>query len=134
MELPITTPAMLLPAIAILMLGYVNRYLGTANVIRSYRRDHASGFKRSDLDRQLKVLKKRIELSRFMMSFASFALILTFLSMYLLFIEQSEYGQIIFGLSLISMITSILIALYETALSNKSLFMEIEYMTKDKKS
>lgn len=133
MELPITTPALLFPAIAILMLGYINRYIGTANVVRSYRKDHASGYVRKDIKAQLAILRRRLEYSRSMITFAALALILACLSMFLIFISQQLAGEVVFGLSLLSMIISSIISLYETRLSNKSLIMEMDDMLMSEK-
>jgi hypothetical protein len=38
MELTLTTPALLFPAIAILMLGYINRYIGTTTVFETSKK------------------------------------------------------------------------------------------------
>lgn len=128
MELPITTPALLFPAIAILMLGFVNRYVSTAGVIRAYRKDHDSGLTRKDIDAQLDILSKRIELSRQMISFAALALLLACASMFLIYVEIQMIAEIVFGASLLAMIISIFISLYETRLSNRSLLMEIKHL------
>lgn len=128
MEIPITTPALLFPAIAILMLGYINRYIGTANVVRSYRRDHHSGYIRKDMAEQLGILRRRLEHSKTMIGFAALAFILACLSMFFIFIEQQLTGDIVFGLSLLSMIISLITSLYETRLSNRSLIMEMDDM------
>ena len=133
MDLPITTPALLFPAIAILMLGYVNRYIGTANVIRTYRKDQMSGYVREDVIEQLAVLRRRIELSRYMMTFAATALMLACLSMFFIFISQQLTGESIFGLSLTFLIVSVIISMYETSLSNTSLFMEIDDLIAEEK-
>lgn len=126
MSIPITTPALLFPAIAILMLGYVNRYLGTASVIRALKKDYDTGYKRVNVVAQLKILQKRIELSRYMLEVGATALLTACLSMFLIFAEQQTGGEIAFGLSLLAMIISLFLSFYETSLSNKSLLIEIE--------
>ena len=126
MSIPITTPALLFPAIAILMLGYVNRYLGTASVIRALKKDYDTGYKRVNVVAQLKILQKRIELSRYMLEIGATALLAACLSMFLIFAEQQRGGEIAFGVSLIAMILSLFLSFYETLLSNKSLQIEIE--------
>ncbi len=126
MSVPITTPALLFPAIAILMLGYVNRYLGTASVIRALKKDYDTGYKRVNVVAQLKILQKRIELSRYMLEIGATALLAACLSMFLIFAEQQRGGEIAFGMSLIAMILSLFLSFYETSLSNKSLQIEIE--------
>jgi hypothetical protein len=133
MDIPITTPALLFPAIAILMLGYVNRYLGTSSLIRTIKKDYDTGYKRVDITHQLHILARRIELSRHMLSMGSVALMLACLSMFFIFIQQQEFGNKVFGLSIAAMITSILISLYETSLSNKSLLIEIDDIFKKEK-
>jgi hypothetical protein len=126
MNIPITTPALLFPAIAILMLGYVNRYLGTASVIRALKKDYDTGYKRVNVVSQLKILQKRIELSRFMLEIGAIALLAACLSMFLIFAEKQNGGKIVFGMSLISMIMSLFLSFFESSLSNKSLQIEIE--------
>ena len=133
MDIPITTPALLFPAIAILMLGFVNRYQGTANLIRMIKKDYDTGYKRTSIVNQLHILTTRIELSRYMLMIGSMALMLACLSMFLIFIEQQNLGNSAFGLSIAAMIASILISLYETSLSNKSLMIEIDDIFKKEK-
>lgn len=108
------------------MLGYVNRYLGTASVIRALKKDYDTGYKRVNVVAQLKILQKRIELSRYMLEIGATALLAACLSMFLIFAEQQRGGEIAFGMSLIAMILSLFLSFYETALSNKSLQIEIE--------
>lgn len=130
MELSINTPALLFPAIAILTLGYVNRYLGIANVIRSFKKDYDTGYTHTEIISQLVILKKRIELARRMIGIAIIALMLACLSMLFIFINWNTAGMMTFGASVLSMITSMVFSLYETRLSNKSLLIEIDDIMK----
>ncbi|MGK2896610.1 MAG: DUF2721 domain-containing protein [Candidatus Saccharimonadales bacterium] len=125
MEISINTPALLFPAIAILTLGYVNRYLGIAGVIRNFKKDYDSGYIHNDIVVQLDILKKRVQLARNMIGIAIGALMLACLSMFFIFIEWSAAGVVIFGASVLAMILSMLFSLYETTLSNRSLFIEL---------
>lgn len=116
------------------MLGYINRYVGTAGVIRNFKKDYDTGYKHADLRQQLTILKKRIELSRLMITLAATALLLACLSMFLIFENSQTGGKVSFGASLVAMIASILISLYETTLSNRSLIIEInDILRKEKK-
>ena len=126
MAMDINTPALLFPAIAILTLGYVNRYLGTAGVVRTIKKDYDSGYSHTNVVGQLAILKKRIELSRYMISIAISALILACLSMFFIFLDMNSVGIAIFSASVVGMILSMMLSLYETKLSNKSLFIEIQ--------
>jgi len=130
MEINLTIPALLFPAIAILMLGYVNRYIGTASVIRTFKKDYDTGYKHVDVVGQLTVLRTRIQLSRAMLTFSAIALLLACSSMFLVFQDLQYWGKFTFGASLIGMIVSIFLSLYETSLSNKSLIVEINDVLK----
>lgn len=130
MEITLTTPALLFPAIAILMLGYVNRYLGTASVIRTFKKDYDAGYKHIEVVSQINILKKRIELSRQMLTAGILALLFACLSMFLIFAGLQLAGIVIFSLSLIAMIISMFISLYETSLSNKALLIEVNDILK----
>jgi membrane-bound ClpP family serine protease len=126
MEIEPTVPALLFPAIAILMLGYINRYLGAANVVRNFVKDYDTGYKHAHVIEQLNIMRHRLMLFRLMTGTASMALLLACLSMFLIFAEHNDAGTIAFGASLIAMILSIMFALTETALSNRSLNIEIQ--------
>lgn len=128
MNIPITTPALLFPAIAILMLGYVNRSLGAATVIRNFRKDYDSGYIHPQLTEQIEFLSKRIRLFQMMLGLAATALLAACASMFLIYQDFNRAGSIAFGLSLIFMIFSLILSLYETSLSNKSLNIEIDDM------
>jgi len=125
MAIDINTPALLFPAIAILTLGYVNRYIGIAGVIRNFKKDYDTGYVHNDIVVQLDILKKRVQLARNMIGIAIGALMLACLSMFFILIDWNEVGVIVFGVSVLGMILSMLFSLYETRLSNKSLFIEL---------
>lgn len=126
MDLPLTTPALLFPAIAILMLGYINRYQGTASLIRAIKKDYDQGYLRIKIVQQIKILRKRIELLRYMLEIGALSLILACLAMFLIFEGLQTWSQVTFGASLLTMVISLCISLYETALSNKSLLIEVD--------
>ncbi len=126
MNLELSAPALLFPAIAILMLGFINRYVGAATVVRNFAKDYDSNYKHTHVTEQLLIMRKRLTLFQSMISCASVALLLACLSMYLIFAEQNHAGKVSFGASLVAMMTSISIAIYETVLSNRSLNIEIQ--------
>ena len=68
MEIEISTPALLFPAISLLLLAYTNRFLTTGQIIRSIShqaREHSE----LELAGQIKNLKKRLELTKWMQYF-----------------------------------------------------------------
>lgn len=125
MEVELSTPALLFPAIAILTLGYINRYLGTAGVVRSFKKDYDQGHIHNDVVAQLLILRKRINLSRYMLMLSVIGLFLATLSMFFVFESIQSFAKIAFGLSLLAMLASMVLSLYETFLSNRSLDIEI---------
>ena len=128
MELTLTTPALLFPAIAILMLGYINRYISAANVIRTFKKDYDAGYVHTDIVVQIKILRTRVELLRIMLSVAITALMCACVSMFLIFARYQIAGKIVFGASLLGMIVSMILSLFETSLSNKSLHIEMSHI------
>lgn len=126
MELSINAPALLFPAIAILTLGYVNRFISATSVVRNFKKDYDSGYVHNDIVVQLKIMKKRINLLRDMIGIAITALILACISMFCIFLGYHVLGDFVFGLSVICMIVSMAYSLYETSLSNRSLKLEID--------
>lgn len=112
------------------MLGYINRYVSTAGVIRGYKKDHQSGVHRHDIEEQLLILRKRIQLSRYMMTFAASGLFLACISTLLIFVELNNAGAYAFGSAIALMTLSLIVSIYETSMSNKSLLMEIDTIIK----
>lgn len=130
----LTIPALLFPAIAILMLGYVNRYVSAASVVRTFKKDYDSGYKHVDVTKQITIMGQRLQLFKAMVFSAASALLFACLSMFLVFKDLQEVGKFTFGLAIVAMIVSIVFSLYETTLSNKSLMVEIDDILKKEKA
>jgi hypothetical protein len=126
--LELTTPALLFPAIAILMLGFVNRYVAAARVIRTFRKDYDNGYKHVALVRQLKIMQERITLLRLTMAMAALAMLNACLCMLFIYTEHPTLAMFTFGLALGCMILALAASLFETGLSNNSLNIELEDM------
>ena len=67
-ELSLTTPALLFSAISLIMLAYTNRFLAYAAVIRNLHGQYLER-KEASLLRQIKNLKLRLNLTRWMQIF-----------------------------------------------------------------
>ena len=116
----LTTPALLFPAISLLLLAYTNRFLTLAQVIRQMHPGNAGVI--SDLVcRQLGGLKRRIGLIKLMQGFGVMSFILCALSMFVLFIELQTAGKVLFGLSLLTLAVSLIISLLEVMVSTEAL-------------
>ena len=129
MEITLTTPAILFPAVSLLMLAYTNRFLAIASIIRVlHSRYKAEGS--VVVRRQIENLRARLGLIRKMQTFGIMSLFACILSVILLFLGQLVLGEILFGLSLGLMLTSLLYCLMEIYLSGRALEIEMEDMEK----
>jgi hypothetical protein len=128
MELNLTTPALLFPAISLLLLAYTNRFLTLATIIRNlYDRYHS--VPNENLLAQIGNLRYRIYLIRNMQIFGVLSLLFCVISMFALFAGWIAAGQWTFAIALILMIVSMLISLRELQISVGALdllLMELE--------
>lgn len=129
MDLDITTPALLFPAISLLLLAYTSRFLATGQLIRGLSANARDG-KVPKASKQIKNLKRRVELIKVMQILGVLSLFLCTLSMFFLFIKYFNLGNIIFGISLILMCTSLITALAEISISTNAIDMELEGIKK----
>ncbi len=121
----ITTPALLFPAISLLLLAYTNRFLVLAQLIRQL--NHREGDQVRDLaKRQIVNLRQRIVLIRSMQRWGVISFMLCTLSMFGLFLNWELVGQLCFGASLASLLLSLLISLYEIQISCHAINIELE--------
>lgn len=116
MEINITTPALLFPAISLLMLAYTNRFLTLATIIRNLY-DRYGSVPNDNLHGQIKNLRYRTYLIRNMQIFGVLSLLFCMLSMFALFMGYISAGQWAFGLALVLMMFSMLISLRELQIS-----------------
>ncbi len=129
MQIDVTTPALLFPAISLLLLAYTNRFMGITKLIRQLRRK-LNDKNYTQVSRQVANLKYRIKLIIWTQATGVVSLILCTLSMMSQFFEAGMFGYICFALSLILMITSLILSLLEIAISAKALNVELEGMEK----
>jgi len=124
-KLTISTPALLFPAISLLLLAYTNRFLVLAQLIRQLRQmdseeDHAL------IARQISMLRKRILLTKRMQTYGVLSFFVCTLSMFALFLNIERAGAIAFGISLILLSISLLYSLYEIVISTNAINVELE--------
>ena len=123
--LGMTTPALLFPAISLLLLAYTNRFLVIANLIRAlYKQYHetADGIMRA----QIENLQRRIKLIRTMQLFSVVAFICCTLSMGLVLMGSSILAAYVFGTSLALLTTSLVICFVEIYISGGALQLQLE--------
>jgi hypothetical protein len=130
MEITLTTPALLFPAVSLLLVAYTNRFLTLGSRIRTL---HAQYKVNPDeiISGQITILKKRTVMIRNMQALGVGSLFLCVLCMFLLFAGKLFIGKIVFGASLIFMLGSLGISLQEISISVEALNLELSDMEKN---
>lgn len=124
MTISLTTPALLFPAISLLLLAYTNRFLALASLIRNL---HAKYMSEKDLTlkAQISNLKKRVLLIRNMQLLGILSLFFCVVSMFTIYQEYQIVGSIIFGFSLVLLMISLLLSIIEIQISVKALNIQL---------
>ena len=132
MDLTLTTPGLLFPAVSLLLLAYTNRFLTLATIIRSlHDRYHASGDE--NLLAQIDNLRYRIRLIRNMQIYGVLSLIFCVASMFALFAGWMAGGQWSFAFAMILMIASLAVSLRELQISGGALDLLLRDMEEHEK-
>ncbi len=128
MEITFNTPALLFPAISLLLLAYTNRYLALANLIRKLHDEYMRGEKTNHLLQQIKILRTRINMVRQMQALGVFSFLCCVVTMYGVYQQWAELTQFVFAASLLSLLASLVISLLEISQSTKALEWELSDM------
>jgi len=128
MELSVNIPALLFPAISLIMLAYTNRFLALSNRVRVLHDKYLQQEKGTIIFGQIKNLKYRIILIQRMQTYGVATLLLSILCMFFIFIDYQAIAKFIFALSLISFSISIFLSLIEIRLSTKAIELELSDM------
>ena len=121
----LTTPALLFPAISLLLLAYTNRFLVLAQLIRQLH-GQPQAPEQDMIIRQISNLRLRIVLTKAMQGLGVLSFILCSLAMLFLFLNLAGPAQLSFGLSLLLLVLSLLVSLYEIMISTKAIEIELE--------
>src|ERR1700755_1280106 len=98
MEMSINIPALLFPAITLLMLAYTNRFLALSTLIRNLHSKYKQGLEDPDqLRGQIKNLKRRMILIRFMQASGVLSFFFCVLCMLFLFLQYELVANAVFG-------------------------------------
>ena len=125
MEMTVTTPSLLFPAISLLLLAYTNRFVVLANVIRQLSAAKKSA-KEDIIRRQVASLRARLHIIRLMQASGVLSFVVCTLAMFALFLGAVSTGKVLFGLSLVLLVVSLLFSLYEVHISTQAINIEIE--------
>jgi hypothetical protein len=131
-QISINTPALLFPAITLLMLAYTNRFLALANLIRNLHTKYKQVGKESVIIKeQIQNLKKRLILVKQMQASGIISFFLCVLCMLFIFLDYQLLAYSIFGLSLLFLLLSLALSLNEIFISTRALEIELKDMLKN---
>jgi hypothetical protein len=133
MEFTITTPAILFPAISLLLLAYTNRFLALASLVRSLKSQYIESPNPSLLG-QITNLRRRIYLIRNMQGCGILSFFLCVFSMLLLFTERQQIAEYIFALSLLLLLISLYLSFREIQISVEALKIELSDFENERKN
>jgi hypothetical protein len=129
MEMSINTPALLFPAITLLMLAYTNRFLGLASLIRKlHERYRQAPEDREVIKEQIKNLKRRLSLIKQMQAGGITSFFFCVLTMLFFYLDHQVWAFTTFGLSLVLLLVSLIISLNEIFISTRALEIELRDM------
>ena len=124
-RITLATPALLFSAISLLMLAFTNRFLALAALVRNL---HAAYKERPDelLIGQIRNLRTRLDLIRWMQIFGIASLLLCVFSMFLIYVGcESAPPRSVFGLALVLMIVSLALSIWEIQISVRALNLHL---------
>ncbi len=127
MEITLTTPALLFPAVSLLLVAYTNRFVALGSRVRAL---HSLYKQKPDdvLAGQITNLKRRLILIRNMQGCGVASLFCCVVCMFALFWGFILVGKIIFGLGLMLMMVSLGISMQEITISTDALNLELSAM------
>ena len=124
MELTLTTPALLFPAISLLLLAYTSRFLTLAGLVRDIHARYLAQ-RESALHGQIANLKKRLKIIKYMQIMGTFSFFLCVFTMLILFFNKQLAGAILFTLSLLFLMGSLILSLWELRISVDALDLQL---------
>jgi len=127
MDITITTPALLFPAISLLLLAYTNRFIALASLVRNlkdqYVRTHSSL-----VMGQISNLRERLILIRNMQTLGITSMFVCVLCMFVLFAGKVIIGKYLFAFSLLLLMASLALSIREIQISVNALKIELSDM------
>lgn len=122
MTIDIATPAMLFPAISLLLLAYTNRFLTLATIIRNFSKEKWD----QSTTAQIQNLRQRIQLIKRMQIAGVVSFFLCVLSMLAIYLTYQLAGNWIFAASLICLMYSLWISVREILISVEALDVHLD--------
>lgn len=120
MDLTLSSPALLFPTISLMLLAYTNRFIALSNLIRQLHKEYQDKCDTQAL-RQIKNLRFRVILIRWMQAAGVMSLLACVLCMFLIFCGAISAAEWTFMVSLALMVGSLFFSLWEIQMSTQAL-------------
>lgn len=117
MELSITTPAMLFPAISLLLLAFTQRFLALSSLTRQFSENH----EHEAVMLQIQNFRKRIRLIRWMQEAGVLSFFFCVLTMLFIYMDYAIIAQWVFGFSLVLLLLALVLSVREIHISMEAL-------------
>ncbi|HVG17290.1 MAG TPA: DUF2721 domain-containing protein [Chitinophagaceae bacterium] len=134
MELTFNTPALLFPAISLLLLAYTNRFVAIANRVRKLHSEYKSNENPEMIIRQIRSLRQRINLIKYMQALGVFSFLGCVVSMYCIYSNWTPAAKTVFSFSLLSLLTSLVLSLMEIIKSTNAINLELSDIESDERN
>ena len=131
-EINLSTPALLFPAVSLLLLAYTNRFVTLANLIRNLHEKYKTD-RNAVLMGQIQNLRYRLELIKHMQAAGISSMFLCVLCMIVLVLGWGMAAKLIFASSLLLMLVSLGLSLAEIWISVRALNMHISDLDSQEK-
>lgn len=128
MEITFNTPAVLFPAISLLMLAYTNRFLALANLIRKLHEEYETGKDKKLIMLQIMGLRRRLYYVRWMQGLGVLSFLICVTTMFCIYSGWQAVAQVLFAFSLIALSFSLIFSLIEIVQSTNALELELSDM------
>lgn len=115
--LTLSTPAIVFPALSVLMLAYTNKFIAISKRTRALHAEHVNNPKKNLID-QINLLLRRMKYIRNMQISALLGFSINILSILLIFLELNGVATIFFIVGLLFVFISLVICIIEIYISS----------------
>jgi len=130
MELTLSTPALLFSTVSLLMIAFTNRFLAIASLIRDLHEKFRTN-PDSVYVEQIRSLHTRLRLIRNIQIISILSLLLSAISMFLIFQENEPAARWTFGFALGMQILALALSAIEISISINALKIELSDMEEE---
>lgn len=120
MELTFQTPALLFPALSLLILAYTNKFLAIANLVRKLYSDHQEKPQQVNIQ-QITSLRRRLNMIRWMQAAGLASIFFCVVTMFFVYFEMQLTAKILFVIALVLLMLSLVVSVLEMFLSADAL-------------